>query len=510
MKPFVYNFTGTLGPRKKLIKSLPRDRFYDLVIEKGEKGEGVLLDTFDNDLLQQSLLLYQSGRDLRLLELNSGRILSQQSSEKWLFSTDLNTGPVEKKLSKINSLRAFLPVARMTLRLDRGHLLDDEGKTTARFHSVTSFKKNKVITVGVTSYLRGYTEAFDDLEEGLLAFGVKPLEKINDLYKIFGIRHQDYCAKPEFRLNPGAPAKKSATFIIAAFSKIARANEPGIIQDYDTEFLHDYRVSFRKVRSVLSLFKGVYEPEITLRLKSEFAEIMQNTNRLRDLDVYLLERDTCFQIVPEASWKGLEALFDYFARQRKQEQKKVSRYLRSKEYLKKVERLQKLFANEDTIETGAKGGANSREFACRLIVKRYEQVCSIAGTIDAQTPDEVVHRLRISCKKLRYLMEFFTHLFDGDEVKSLIKALKKMQDNLGKFNDYSVQQEFLRRVLRDDLVAFDQQKIQVSESIGALTAMLYNLQLQERKQVVKNFSRFDSFETRALFKKIFENTGESK
>ena len=57
-------------------------------------------------------------------------------------------------------------------------------------------------------------------------------------------------------------------------------DEPGIIGDYDTEFLHDYRVALRKVRSVLSLFQGVYSAKDTERLKLAVADVMKSTNKL--------------------------------------------------------------------------------------------------------------------------------------------------------------------------------------------------------------------------------------
>ena len=90
---------------------------------------------------------------------------------------------------------------------------------------------------------------------------------------------------------------------------------------------------------------------------------------------------------------------------------------------------------------------SSLDFACRLVLKRYGKVCKIARSIDGKTADDVIHQLRIHCKKLRYLMEFFSPLFPENEIKTLIKSLKVLQDNLGNFNDYSVQQKFLRHVL---------------------------------------------------------------
>ena len=60
--------------------------------------------------------------------------------------------------------------------------------------------------------------------------------------------------------------------------------------------------------------------------------------------------------------------------------------------------------------------------------------------------DEDLHNLRIDCKKLRYLLEFFTSLFPKTQMKLLIKQLKQLQDNLGDFNDLSVQQARLLEV----------------------------------------------------------------
>jgi CHAD domain-containing protein len=181
----------------------------------------------------------------------------------------------------------------------------------------------------------------------------------------------------------------------------------------------------------------------------------------------------------------------------------VRKVLRSQAYRKEIDRLQKLFADASALPGGPKGEEKSLTFACRLILKRYDKVCKIARSIDAATEDEVVHQLRINCKKLRYLMEFFAPLFPENDIKTLIKGLKLLQDNLGNFNDYSVQQIFLRQVLEEKMVLFGKSKLKVAESVGALTAILHNLQQKERRKILKNFVRFDSPETRATFARLF-------
>lgn len=508
MDPFVYVIPSVIGAAK--LKKVISDKFdYQVSVEKGEKSVVTLIDTFEDELLKASKILFQDETKLSLLDLNSGRIVEQPTAGKWRFAADLDGGPVGDVLHDISKLRAFLPVAKVEVRQDRGLLLDDEDKTRARFQNFVIFGRKKSISLGLTVYLRGYRKAHSDLVQGVGRLGGVVASECSTIYKSLGYRKLDYNSKPSLPLSAKGPAKETAVTIIKTFITIARSNEAGVIADYDTEFLHDYRVSFRKVRSVLSLFKGVYGQDVTNRLKEDFANLMRDTNRLRDLDVYLLERDKYFRLVPETSHEGLVILFSYLERERKKELKKVKKILKSRLYNNNLQELQRLFDEGETLKDGPKAKQRSIEFGSRLILKRYKQVCRIAGTIHADTPDEVVHELRISCKKLRYLMEFFTPLFDAAKIKSLIKALKVLQDNLGQFNDYSVQQSFLRQIVTTSLPSFNKHEIVVTESIGALTAMLHRLQLKERKQVMKNFAAFDGETTRALIRELFQDRGEN-
>jgi CHAD domain-containing protein len=502
MDTFIYCLPVVLS-YKKLHKKLPKIPPYRLSLEKGETRDGVLLDTFDAEMFHSGKILFQVKTMLYLCDLKSGQLIEQMSPENWSFAGDLQDGPVSTWLRRVSSLRAFLPVATVQLCLEHGLLLDDEGKTRARFHNLTIGHEGKSVGVGSTQYLRGYAQAHADLRQSLEKIGANSCQDVEQVYESLDIKREQYTAKPSIQLNPDAPVKESARVIVGAFIRTARRNEKGVVADYDTEFLHDYRVSLRKVRSVLSLFKRVYRLEDTARLKEDFAALMQKTNTLRDLDVYLLNKEQYFSMVPADTHEGLEVLFNYFAGERKKEQKRVSKVVRSKVYLKEISRLEKLFAESTIIGSGPRAEEDSLAFACRVVLNRYVKVCKIARSINDKTADEVIHELRINCKKLRYLMEFFSPLFPEGQIKALIKSLKLLQDNLGNFNDYSVQQTFLRQVLSEKMTDFSGQEIKVAESVGALTAMLNRLQLKERRQVMKNFARFDSFETREILKKLF-------
>ena len=505
MKPFVYMLQSAPG-NKKIKSEIDNLGRYSLDFIKGETKKVTLVDTFDMELLKGGKLLFQWSDALFLVDLKSGRRYEQEFSKPWSFSSDLNTGPIKNLLASASTLRAYLPVDEIKLRIDDGRLLDDEMKTRARLTQYILSSNKRTVAVGTLLPMRGYDRAYFDLKNVLRSVGATKVKDGVELLLPLGTETVQYVSKPKLDLKPSWSAGRTAVTIIGTHIKVARQNELGVINDFDTEFLHDYRVNFRKIRSLLSLFKGIYSEEETSNLKIVFSSIMQTTNRLRDLDVYLLEKQNYFEMVPATSRDGLKSLFGHFERERSLAHQEVNQKLKSKKYSKRIAMLQRLFEDESNLSTGPKNQEPALKYGCELINKKYKQVCKIARKIDASTPDDTVHDLRIICKKLRYLMEFFTPLFQADRVKELITALKRLQDNLGLFNDYSVQQLFLQQVLVEDNPEFKKNKTAVIESIGALTAMLYQLQVKERNRVMESFRAFDSEETRNSFKKLFDTS----
>ncbi len=503
MAPFTYRFTSVFNPKKfkEIVHSGHR---YTVFYENSETYSCSLLDTFDNELMQAGRLLFKAEKLLFAFDMQTGQFAEQKVRRHWSFVSELDEGPIFNLLAGVSPLRALAPIGVVNVQKGQGNLLDDEGKTRVRLINLTLINGKKSATVGSSRPLRGYDRAHGDLKKWLSALDAIPCQDLVELYTSLGIAVSKYNPKPRLQLVAQDSIKKNTTIIIKTFLRVARANEDGVIADIDTEFLHDYRVSFRKIRSVLSLFKDVYSQEDSVRLKHDFSELMRQTNKLRDLDVYLLNKEEYYSLVPKTTHAGLAILFNGFEKERRAEHENVAQYLKSKAYRKQLKKWQTLFGNEDNLESGPKSGEFTSGFARRILLQRYKKVCKIARSIDATTEDEVVHQLRIHCKKLRYLMEFFTTLFPAEEIRQRIKSLKRLQDNLGRFNDYSVQQIFLKNVLAGQ-PAGNAKGIKVAESIGALTAMLHRLQNKERRQVMKNFERFDSPEIRESFDKLFKN-----
>lgn len=487
-------------PGKKIRKILKPH--HTLVTETSESEPALILDTFDQELQNEGKFLLEKDKTILLIDTATGQATGQKGNAHLLCTHEIKDGEAKGALAKtVSELRAFLPIAVVSYYKQTRIMLDDEGKTVARLHCFVFSKKKQSYQLIISQPMRGYTEEHELLIDALN----KTCVSEKSLYEALKIKGGSYCAKPNIALVADAPIKQTTREIITTFIEVARQNEVGIIDDYDTEFLHDYRVSLRKVRSVISLFKGVYSPNATIKLKEEFADLMQVTGRLRDLDVYLLDRQNYFNLVPASTHEGLNIMFDSFEKERTESHKMICKALKSKQYNKRIESLWNSIQNGEW-KAGSLAESESHSFACAVILRRYKKVCKIARSIDEHTDDDVVHELRIHCKKLRYLMEFFTPLFSRRKLKSLIKSLKVLQDNLGRFNDYSVQQESLSVFLNDNPIK-GADGIKVAESIGALTAMLNLLQQKERNLVMDNFARFDSVEIRTLFDNLFSTEG---
>ena len=75
--------------------------------------------------------------------------------------------------------------------------------------------------------------------------------------------------KPRVTLAPGTRTDAAATEVLTRLLEIAEVNVPGTLEDLDTEFLHDLRVSVRRARSVLRELKHVHDPAARSKLRDE-------------------------------------------------------------------------------------------------------------------------------------------------------------------------------------------------------------------------------------------------
>lgn len=227
----------------------------------------------------------------------------------------------------------------------------------------------------------------------------------------------------------------------------ARLHEKGIIRDDDIEFLHQYRVSLRRCRALISLMKTLFMPRQKKMLNLALKTLMQKTNQLRDLDVFLEQMDDYFAKLDHQYHQGLSCFFDTLQHKRETTRKAVKQWLKTENYEQQCQQVKGLLKELDMAPT-EKGHRKSKRFAQAIIWKHFQRAIDICNTLDNDSPDEQIHQLRICCKKLRYLLEYFTPLFPQKTTKAQIRHLKQLQDELGNFNDSSTQLIFFEAYLK--------------------------------------------------------------
>lgn len=302
---------------------------------------------------------------------------------------------------------------------------------------------------------------------------------------------------PAFGLTAQTPAREAVGRVLRVMLGMAQANLPGLLEDRDPEFLHDFRVSLRKMRSVLGLVRDVYPAAATRRMREVLGDLARRTNRLRDLDVYLLAREEYLGLLPPPLRGLLEPLFADFAAERALEFRSVASRLRSAGSRRLFQELACFVAPETGHDPSPAAELPVGPVVFKLFRKRYRKICRRVEEIDAQTPDLEIHRLRVQCKKLRYLMEFFAELIPEQEGSEILKGLRGLQNRLGEFNDASVQQR--------SLLAYWQQKQgdpELALGVGGLVSVLYQRQQAARGALQGALQDFCGAEMEKRFKRV--------
>lgn len=476
-------------------------------IEKitSEAGKDTYFDTFDGRLYKHGLYLTKRGNSYTLsrsLSLEPLTSMDARLKKDFLFWHDFPTGQLQNELKKLIDIRALISLVTMNCKNQVFGILNKDEKLVARliFQEVKPVNAAKASSLFYLTPVKGYNKEYKGVKKILLDAGATPDNK-DLLQNLLPATSVSYTGKLKITLSPYMTTQRAFVAILRNLISTIRQNEQGIIKDVDTEFLHDFRVAVRRARSLFSQVKSVFPQEVTDRAKWDFATLGKMTNKLRDLDVYLLKRARYMDMLPKDLRPGIESVFRRLEIERKEEQKKLSRYLASASYKKTIIFWDDFLENRNSEEIISSNSAVPViETAKRSIFKKYRKVVKLGRLINDQTPDLDIHSLRIECKKLRYLLEFFSSLFTGKEITLMINHLKKLQNNLGDFNDLYVQQENLRKFLETD---GHKNKNLETMAVGGLIASLYKKQQKVRNQFSEKFKKFGGKENIEVYNKLF-------
>ena len=476
-------------------------------------------DTLDWRIFRtdQVLFAYSDGRSKFLqLDGTDGRVrYRSRLATKPGFVWELPAGPLREELQPILELRRLLALFTVEVRAETLNILDERQKTVAKIrletataHPARGEAPSSALPIRLAAMpVRGYDADFDRLIQLLteeLQLGRTEESEYRQAATVAGMEPGDYSPKLRVQLDPSARADESVKAVLQHLLFVIRANEDGLRRQIDTECLHDFRVAVRRTRSALTQIKGIYPPEVVDRFKTEFSWLGQITGPARDLDVYQLKMREYRAALPEHMGSDLGSLQDFLDRHQQTGYGELSLLLDTERYGFLLGEWQEFLDLPVPTDTDLPEATTPiLDLGSRRIWKSYRRVLKKGNAITPDTPPEALHRLRIECKKLRYLLEFFRSLFDAEAIGAPIRALKQLQDNLGDFNDLEVQQATLRQY-GQAMVAEQTATAESLMAMGRLVDHLERRQLEERQLFHQRFPEFANRQNRRRFQRLFK------
>ena len=251
---------------------------------------------------------------------------------------------------------------------------------------------------------------------------------------------------PTLALVPGISVDEALGVIFRACAGHCAANHDAVLDRSDPEGVHQFRVALRRLGSALVVFRSVLPAEDAAWLEREAKRLIGVLGPARDWDVFITET--------LAAVRAARPDDDTLARLAEAAEAERARAYERAEVLRAPEYTAFLLRFGRWIETaGWRGNADRAALerplaalAARLLDKRHGRVLK-RGRGFEQLSDEHLHRLRITLKKLRYASEFFAAQFPDGRPRPYIKALRRLQDDLGRLNDAAVAERRLGEVL---------------------------------------------------------------
>lgn len=231
-----------------------------------------------------------------------------------------------------------------------------------------------------------------------------------------------------------APATESVRRIAlghldSALDAMARMHAGG-----DDEALHDFRVSLRRLRTILKAYRPLLEPEVRKKDRRAIRKLTRSTGAGRDSEVLLAWLESVRAGLAASEGPMVERLAAELRAERDAGYARV--VSKAGEKFRKIEkRLRRRLGTTELPDRPTRPGSE-RSFAAVLYRLFPVFAADLADAVARiHTPDDhsAVHATRIRGKQLRYLVEPIAGEVEGVDV--LLDRLKGLQDALGDLRD---------------------------------------------------------------------------
>ncbi|MBX5010400.1 CYTH and CHAD domain-containing protein [Rhizobium lentis] len=261
------------------------------------------------------------------------------------------------------------------------------------------------------------------------------LSKAERGYRLLGAAPGAVKASPT-PLTSEMSAATAFAHIAAACLRQFRLNEMALTWSRDAEALHQARVSLRRLRSLCSISKSLFEDSRFDHLREELKWLASELGDARNIDV----------MIDRASGEALshrlrDARDDAYGAV-----KAALSSVRARSLM--IDTAEWISVRDWRTDQSGEAGheQSSRDFAAGVFDKLWKKVAKRGNNLIG-ADDETRHEVRIAAKKLRYAAEFFAPLYaskgESKRHRRFITAMSDLQDELGSLNDLATASDML-------------------------------------------------------------------
>lgn len=222
-------------------------------------------------------------------------------------------------------------------------------------------------------------------------------------------------------------------------------HEPGARRGQDPEELHQLRVAARRIEATLGLLRDQL-PSRLARARASAKGVLRTLGATRDLDVQLEELHAFCAHLPEPERAAAVPLEARLEEQRARARARMVAGLDSEATRHWLEGLD--IASADPGRGAGPDAPRALTVVPERIRARYRKLRKAVRSLNAESAPEDYHRVRRRAKRLRYALECGRELY-GRPADELLKALRRLQEELGHFQDANMARTRLAMLAAD-------------------------------------------------------------
>ncbi|MEC5386313.1 CHAD domain-containing protein [Uliginosibacterium sp. H3] len=232
-----------------------------------------------------------------------------------------------------------------------------------------------------------------------------------------------------------------AAFLALAFECLQawQANALGALTHDDPEFIHQFRVSLRRLRTLLRILNPQLPSGFAELWQEQLGQLANDVGQARDLDV--MHESLLHEPAQGPDAPTFETLIQHLGDASQTARLDVRNVLHSP--YSRILLLQFSKALH-TLATPTDAPA-LQDFARDSLRTLRKQVARRLERAQKTKERDDLHRVRIALKRLRYALEFFASLFSEKLAKPYQRKLGKILGELGELNDIAVGRNTLRQ-----------------------------------------------------------------